>query len=316
MSDIVFSIITVCYNTEQYVKQTIESILSQNFQNFELIILDDNSTDGSWKVISEFKDPRINAIKNNVNIGEYSNRNKGVELARGKYIIFIDGDDIMYFNALQTFNHYIKLFPDCNIFCAREYSSKILYPYKADPKTVYQFEFLGKGILGGNFTKILFRKSVIVEAGYFPLNITTGDTYLQFKIALYHNIVLINDGLTWWRKRKGNASDKFFTNRKYHAEIINYRVSFLNHPDCPLNPKEKQIAKTNIYGNYLRTLFRMIIRFQFKEVAYLCSKIKVPLNYYKSFFSPYNSNLFKDIDGDNPLHTVVNSKEYTNNQDT
>ena len=199
---IIFSIITVSYNGEKYIYDTIRSVLSQTYENFEYIILDDNSSDRSWEIITSFEDNRIRAIKNTSNIGEYSNRNKGVCIAKGEYVIFIDGDDIIYFNALQTFHHYLKLFPGCKMICAREWDAKILYPFEAGPKTIYLFEFMGNSILGGNFTKILFKKEVIEQAGYFPSGITTGDTYLQLKISMYHNILLINDGLTWWRKKK------------------------------------------------------------------------------------------------------------------
>lgn len=301
----VFSIITVSYNSEKYISDTIKSVLSQTYENFEYIILDDSSTDGSWDIINSFKDPKIKAIRNDTNIGEYANRNKSIELATGDYIIFIDGDDIIYHNALETFAYYSKLFPECAMVCSREWDCRIIYPYVAEPKTIYLFEFIGNSILGGNFTKILFKKKVIMEGGYFPLYITTGDTYMQLKIAMKHKILLINDGLTWWRKRKGNATDNFFKDQRHLSEVINYRIYFLNHPDCPLSSEEKEIAKTNVYGNYIRILFRIIIRFQFKHMAYLCRKIKIPFKYYKAVFIPYQRTFDEKIDGDNPFHSQV-----------
>lgn len=317
---IIFSIITVSYNSEKYIYDAIKSVLSQTYENFEYIILDDNSTDGSWEIISGFKDPRIKAIKNSSNIGEYSNRNKGVCIAKGEYVIFIDGDDIIYYNALETFFHYIKLFPECAMICARGWDFRILYPFEADPTTVYQFEFIGNSILGGNFTKILFKKEAIEQAGYFPPNITTGDTYLQLRIAMYHPMLLISDGLTWWRKRKGNATDNFFKDQRHLSELINYRIYFLNHPDCPLSAEEKEIAKTNIYGNYIRILFRMIFRFQFNHIAYLCRKIKIPFKFYRAVFIPSQRSFYEKIDGDNPLHSKRTITSYqtidTDNQIT
>src|SRR5438045_5345765 len=125
---------------------------------------------------------------------------------------------------------------------------------------------MGNTILGVNFTKILFKKDVITELGFLPVNITTGDTYMQLKIAMYHNVLLISDGLTWWRKRKGNATDKFFKDERHLAEVINYRIYFLNHKECPLNDKEIKIAKTNLYGNYLRILARLFIRCRFNLI--------------------------------------------------
>ncbi len=100
---VVFSVITVSYNSARFIGHTINSVLNQTYKNFEYIILDDNSTDSTWQIIEGFKDERINAYRNPNNLGEYQNRNKAIEIASGKYIIFIDGDDYMYWNALETF---------------------------------------------------------------------------------------------------------------------------------------------------------------------------------------------------------------------
>jgi glycosyltransferase involved in cell wall biosynthesis len=308
LNEPIISIITVCYNSEYFVSDTIQSVLNQTYTAFEYIIIDDHSSDSSWNIINSFNDFRIKTYRNEKNLGEYANRNKAVELASGEYIIFIDGDDYMYHNALETFFYYIQQFPECAMIFTREWDPRILYPFKADPETLYRFEFLDSGLMGGNFTKVLFKKEALEDAGYLPMNIITGDTYIQLKIALTQSGVAINDGLTWWRMRTGNATDKFFKSKRYFAEVINYQIGFLNDPACPLSDGEKHIAKNNVYGNYLRSLFRMLVNFELKDLKYLLSKIKIPFAYYKSILIRPQVNYFDKYNGDNPLHTLVTNK--------
>ncbi|WP_195953172.1 glycosyltransferase family 2 protein [Clostridium saudiense] len=88
------SIIIPIYNVEQYLKRCIDSILNQSFKNFELILVDDGSTDNSGKIIDEYEsiDKRIRVIHKE-NGGQGSARNRGLDIAKGNYIGFVDSDD-------------------------------------------------------------------------------------------------------------------------------------------------------------------------------------------------------------------------------
>src|ERR1700682_894516 len=90
------SVVTPAFNAERYVRASIESILRQSFTGFELIVIDDASTDGTWPIIHELasRDHRIRAFRNPTNLGIAGNRNKGVDLARGVYLAWQDADDI------------------------------------------------------------------------------------------------------------------------------------------------------------------------------------------------------------------------------
>lgn len=90
------SVITPVYNTEKYIAECINSILKQTFKDFELIIIDDCSTDRTWSIVKKFalKDTRIRAFKNKKNLGIAGNRNKGLSKARGKYVVWQDADDV------------------------------------------------------------------------------------------------------------------------------------------------------------------------------------------------------------------------------
>jgi teichuronic acid biosynthesis glycosyltransferase TuaG len=98
------SIITPSYNSSRFISQTIESVLNQTYKNWEMIIVDDKSLDNSNTIVEEYikKDNRIKLIKLNKNIGAAMARNKALEIAQGRYIAFLDSDDIWMPSKLEV----------------------------------------------------------------------------------------------------------------------------------------------------------------------------------------------------------------------
>ena len=86
------SFIIASYNYERFIPVTIKSILEQSVQDFEIVVIDDASTDGSPAVIRSFSDQRIRFYINQTNLGPSSTYNRGAALARGKYITYLDAD--------------------------------------------------------------------------------------------------------------------------------------------------------------------------------------------------------------------------------
>ena len=97
------SIITPSYNSEKFISQTMESVLSQTYQNWEMIIVDDKSPDDSNIIIEKYikQDKRIKLIKLNKNSGPAVARNVAIKEAKGRYIAFLDADDVWYPNKLE-----------------------------------------------------------------------------------------------------------------------------------------------------------------------------------------------------------------------
>jgi len=98
------SIVIPSYNSSKFISQTIESVLSQTYKNWEMIIVDDKSLDNSNTIVEEYikKDNRIKLIKLNKNIGAAMARNKALEIAQGRYIAFLDSDDIWMPSKLEV----------------------------------------------------------------------------------------------------------------------------------------------------------------------------------------------------------------------
>jgi glycosyltransferase involved in cell wall biosynthesis len=88
------SVIVPLFNKRQFISEALDSVLNQTFSDFELIVVDDCSTDGSQDVVKAFKDPRIRFYQNEKNIGTAGIANKLIDLSRGEYIVRMDADDI------------------------------------------------------------------------------------------------------------------------------------------------------------------------------------------------------------------------------
>ena len=113
MTDII-SIIVPVYNAEKYIRETVESVLAQTYDDWELLLIDDCSSDSSCEIIDSFDDPRIRLIKQPENKGAYAARNRGLKEAEGRYIAFLDADDLWEKEKLEHELAYAKRLHTCN----------------------------------------------------------------------------------------------------------------------------------------------------------------------------------------------------------
>ncbi len=120
-----FSVIIPLYNKSNFIKNTIESILNQIFQDFEIIIVEDCSTDNSLEIAKTVISDKIRIIRHEKNKGLSASRNTGIRNANSKYIAFLDADDLWKPNYLEKINSLINKFPEASLF-ATNYEE--LYP--------------------------------------------------------------------------------------------------------------------------------------------------------------------------------------------
>ncbi len=270
------TIVTISYNSSEYICETIESVLSQSFADFEYLISDDKSSDNTWKIIQKYKDPRINAWQNKTNLGEYANRNKTLQEAKGKYIIWIDGDDILYPHGLEFMQTMLEAFPQSAMACARPYWPNMVYPYESSPKETYLFDYFGSPVTVNGFPDTLFKTESLREAGGLPTDYISGDIFIKKKIALTHPILLISNGVSWWRMTPGQASSKVRGSISGVFENLKIKDYFLDHPNCPLSTEEKAIAKSNIYSLFFGHLIRMtILKGKFVQFIHYTKKLNI-----------------------------------------
>src|SRR5699024_7704751 len=103
MGSVKVSIIIPAYNVEDYIEQCIKSVIQQSYSNIEIIVINDGSTDGTRKIIEKYIENNENLVlKNQDNQGQSAARNKGIELSKGEYIMFLDSDDYLSTNTVKN----------------------------------------------------------------------------------------------------------------------------------------------------------------------------------------------------------------------
>lgn len=201
------SIVIPLHNKEKYVFKTLTSILSQDFPDFEVIIVDDGSTDSSLEIISEFKDDRIKVISVD-NGGVSSARNLGIKQATYSWIALLDADDFWDRTYLKQSMKIVKRFPEIKIVA-----------------TNYYKVFSSKSIISHNFrdgfvdnyfnfpcitsSSVIIKKDVFYSVGLFDTKLKYGeDQHLWFRIAAAFKIYYNDSPLVYYNMHdhlKGNA---------------------------------------------------------------------------------------------------------------
>ncbi|HEY8933866.1 MAG TPA: glycosyltransferase [Cyclobacteriaceae bacterium] len=288
------TIVTVTYNSSAYVRDAIESVLAQQYANFEYIIGDDCSTDNTWEIIQSYKDSRIRAYRNETNLREYPNRNKAIALATGKYLIFIDGDDVIYPHGLEFMVRMIESFPDAAMAIMRKYHPKLIYPVEVTPHDLFVAEYFDKSLLDIAFTNTFFKTEVLREVGSLPIDYISGDTYVRLKIAKTKSCVLIGDSLTWWRMTPGQATLKAMSSILGDMQHYQCRVRMLDE-DSPFTDEEKSSALKNLRYKVVHKAMRMLLKghlkrsYQLLKTTGLLWKLPACLLYTYTTIDPFAS---------------------------
>lgn len=189
MTQKLVSIITPAYNAEKYIAETIQSVLGQTYENWEMLIADDGSTDTTAEIVKSFRDPRIRYFHQE-NGGLSAARNLSLQHAKGEYIALLDSDDIFLPNKLERQVAYLESHPQCD-FCyceVRNFSTD--QPGKfwliAMPRLSGNLkdELIRRG---GHFMgplSVVFRRKLYDKFGGFNPRFRRDEYYLYLKFAI------------------------------------------------------------------------------------------------------------------------------------
>ncbi len=211
-----FSIITPTYNRAHLLKKTAESVLSQQYDFFEWIIVDDGSTDHTNEVVASLADPRIRYYKI-PNSERAIARNVGIQNAKGDYITFLDSDDVLYSNYLLNASLIIKNNPIPFFYLAFEFidiHGKVLFPYKKSaPEELYKGNFLA--CLG-----VFIRKDVTEHLLFHEDRTLSGSEDYEYWLRIYARYGLsvfdqVSAAMVWHEERGelNIRNGEKFTNR-------------------------------------------------------------------------------------------------------
>ncbi len=172
-----FSVVLPLYNKEQSIIKTIESVLRQSFTSFELIIINDGSTDDSRKHVTNIDDSRIRLIDQR-NLGVSAARNRGIEESRYELIAFIDADDLWNSRYLQTISELVSAYPDEEFFGTAwcSWSRNMPLPKvaaKSDSSNIRKIFYPQYSVADVivHICSLVSRKKALIEEGAFPLGV-------------------------------------------------------------------------------------------------------------------------------------------------
>jgi glycosyltransferase involved in cell wall biosynthesis len=299
------SIIIPLYNKEFHIERTLKSVLSQTFQEFEVIIVDDGSTDNSVLEVNKFNDKRIRIISQE-NMGVSAARNRGIEESKYDFVSFLDADDEWVPDYLNTIHTLIVKYKDCSVYATSYYIDTKGVIMKNE---IRGLTFENNGIIDDYFhiasinmpplwtSAITVKKSALNHIGGFPVGIKSGEDLLTWaRLAVFYKIAydkkclsIYHDDVEKWEPGRstdqedvvGQELKKLFISigndrrrslRKYIGLWHKMRAStFLRHDQRLLTVKEACLSLYYNPFNYKTYLF-MFLAF-------------MPSNFYKYILS-------------------------------
>lgn len=243
-----FSVIMPLFNKERYVKKAIESVFTQTYRDFELIIIDDGSTDNSLDVVKEVKsqEPRAKSVCviSQQNAGVAAARNNGVAASKGEYVCFLDADDWWEPTYMEEMDRLIQEYPDAGL-----YATNYIY-YKPGNTRVwldfmtgyldYAHAYLIQPAMPVWTGAACMPRKVFDEMGGFPTGIKLGEDFLLWaKTALHYKVAFCEKPLAYYNN---NVPASLRATRNLHApehhmlfhldsiedEMINLKLETIN----------------------------------------------------------------------------------------
>ncbi|MDO9385847.1 MAG: glycosyltransferase [Thiobacillus sp.] len=266
----VISVLLSVYNSEKYVSLAIESILNQTFADFELIIVDDCSSDASWDICLKYaqQDNRIVAVRNKLNLGGCETLNVGLKLAKGRYIARQDNDDWSYPDRLAKQLKFMETHQNVGIVGGNmeiinedgKVIGKRTYNYTDGMirKKIFRYSPFSHPL-------VMFRKSILDTVGYYNPEYAPADDYdLYFRIGKVSKFANLNEILMKYRviptsltnsrtKKMELATIKvrnlYQNDVHYRANILDKIYNILHFTSIYIVPSKIKIYIFNLFRN-------------------------------------------------------------------
>lgn len=200
-----FSVIMPLYNKAPYVRKAVESVVAQTYKDWELVVMDDGSTDGSGEIVKSINDRRVRLVRQD-NAGVSAARNRGVVESAAPHICFLDADDWWEPTFLEEMTQLIERHSDAGIYGTGYYivknGRKRVAPIGIDEgftegEINYCQVYARTLCMPLTSISVCIPRSVFDEAGRFPVDVKLGEDFLLWlRIAMKHKIVLLNKPLS------------------------------------------------------------------------------------------------------------------------
>lgn len=249
------SVLMTTYNREKYITQAIESVLASTYKNFELIIVDDQSKDKSLAIARDFAsgDQRVKSILNEKNLGDYPNRNKAASLAKGKYLKYVDADDLIYPTGLEVLVNGMEKFPEAGFgLCSLPQDKSRVFPFMLTPAEAYQRHYFKEQLFHKAPLSAIIRKDVFDAVGGFTGRRYLGDFEMWHILASKYPVVLMPHGVVWYREHEEQEMQHNRTDFTIPFKYLLCAEEMINSHKCPLSAEDRKKALSKIYWNQAR----------------------------------------------------------------
>lgn len=281
-----FSIIIPLYNKEKFLEKTLNSVFDQTFDDYEIIVVNDGSTDDSLNILNRFLNNKIK-IYNQENQGVSSARNLGIEKSSAPFCCFLDADDLWKNNHLQTLFDLTKKFPEAGMFCSRYEiqitKNKIITP-SFDFENSYEgyvFDFFKSSMVNrvALTSTVCINKKIHKEINGFNISVNNGeDLDFWIRIALNYKVAISNKTTAFYNHMVENHSlskldienrslpdlDKYGTQEKLNSSLKDfldlYRIEFALHFHISGNQNKKKFYLKNVSPENISSKTKLLLK--------------------------------------------------------
>ncbi len=253
------SVVMIVYNAEKYVQESIESICTQTYTNWELIIVYDPSTDNTLSIIQKIaeRDSRIRILQNNPPLGLLGSRNQGLKESRGEYIAILDSDDIAFPQRLQVQVNFLESYPNIAVVGSglqvlNDTRGERIVRNETDPEVV------SAGLLFNTMiahSTAMIRKSFLDahKISYNPEFSFAEDYAMWVQCARHGRITNISDILITYREHSGSHTSKSRTEQS--QDVSKLRKTILEHVGIHPTDEELKLHNSTSVDNEDREVF-------------------------------------------------------------
>lgn len=255
------SVLMTVYNREKYIAEAIESVLASTYQNWELIIVDDQSKDRSVAIASSFSknEPRIQVYVNSENLGDYPNRNQAACFAKGKYLKYVDADDMIYPYGLEQLVFFMEQFPKAGYgLCSLKQDKYHIYPFQLGPKEAYKRHYFESPLFHKAPLSSIIRRDIFEEIGGFTGKRMLGDFEMWHLLSQNYPVVLMPYGLVWYREHDDQEMALHRDNPMERFKYLILAKKLLRDDLCPLSNKDANKAIRNLEKIQARSIISAV----------------------------------------------------------
>lgn len=222
-----FSVVIPLYNKEKFVLDTVNSVLSQTLKDFEVIVVDDCSTDAGVSIVKGIDDERLQVISLPFNSGVAAARNHGVELSRSPWVAFLDADDVWFENHLEELERIIHTEPAAGVVAAQSVQVDSISKYqqsdfknkKTSVEIIDYFKSASRQIGILHTSSLAIRKDVCIDCGGFENHKNGQDIELWARVCANHICAKSQVVTTMYLQNTGGAMDQM--NARTQKKVIN-----------------------------------------------------------------------------------------------